>query len=294
MERICGAALGLVPGNSPLLVEALQSALEALRAKRGVTLCLEPGEYHFYPRHAPCRELCISNHDPEPRRPIAFLLEGFHGLCVNGGGSRFVFHTEILPFYIASSRGVRLENFSLDYARPAYSEGEILSVQPQEMMVRIDPAKYPWQVRQGRLVFWGENFCHPLHLWLELDAETGAPAWGTDDLYFRTARQTRGLDLCAEAIAPDLVRLTLSGLSAFLRRAARATGWFSVTIPAPIPGFTLPTAATWRWKTSRSATPRAWPFWPSDARGSRSPGSISRRTPPRPAALQPRPTPRIL
>ena len=215
MERIRGAALGLEPGNSPLLVEALQNALEALRAKRGVALCLEPGEYHFYPRHAPCRELCISNHDPEPRRPVAFLLEGFDGLCIDGGGSRFVFHTEILPFYIASSRGVRLENFSLDYARPAYSEGEILSVQPQEMVVRIDPAKYPWQVRQGRLVFWGENFCHPLHLWLELDAQTGAPAWGTDDLYFRTERQTQGLDLCAEAMAPDLVRLTLSGPERF-------------------------------------------------------------------------------
>ena len=105
-------------------------------------------------------------------------LEGFRDFTLDGGGSRWVFHAQMLPCRVAHSSGVRLENFSLDLARPVYSEGVIREVRPQQMTVWIDPEKYPWHVENGRLVFTGENFRRAMHLWLEMDAKTRAPAWG--------------------------------------------------------------------------------------------------------------------
>ena len=97
------------------------------------------------------------------------------------------------------------------------------------MTVWIDPEKYPWHVENGRLVFTGENFRRAMHLWLEMDAKTRAPAWGTEDLYFCTETQKVGLHPAIKAAEGDLVQITLKGGSIFCGQPRRQPAG----IPAP-------------------------------------------------------------
>lgn len=211
METINAADWGVLPGDDVSLAARLGALLSTLRERPGVRLRMEPGIYHFYPQGLPLHRWNISNHDACGGQAAGLLLEGFRDFTLDGGGSRWVFHAQMLPCRVAHSSGVRLENFSLDLARPVYSEGVIREVRPQQMTVWIDPEKYPWHVENGRLVFTGENFRRAMHLWLEMDAKTRAPAWGTEDLYFCTETQKVGLHPAIKAAEGDLVQITLKG-----------------------------------------------------------------------------------
>lgn len=211
MRTIYGVDIGILPGNDPLLTRTLQDTLSGLRDIQDVSLLLEQGEYHFYPQYGVKGNFWISNHHKCAERSVAFWLENFENLEIDGAGSRFVFHTDILPFYIRESKNIRLKNFSVDYEAPAYSEGKIISVDSQKMVVEIDARKYPWQIKDNCLYFFGENFCYPLHLCLEMDGVSGGPAYGTDDLYFCTQEQKVGLHPFIEKAGTDQVCFTLKG-----------------------------------------------------------------------------------
>lgn len=215
MKRIYGTELGILPGDNPLLIRMLKDALYKMQGKQNVSLLLEPGEYHFYPQYAARDSFWISNHHKCAERAVAFLLEKMEDFEIDGAGSRFIFHTDILPFYIHESNGIRLKNFSVDYHIPAYSEGEIVSVSTQKMVVKINPEMYKWQVKDNHLYFSGENYCYPLHLCMEMDKVSGGPAYGTDDLYFCTSEQKVGLHPEIEKIDFDKVCFTLYGEERF-------------------------------------------------------------------------------
>ena len=241
-------------------------ALSTLRERPGVRLCMEPGIYHFYPQGLPLHRWNISNHDACGGQAAGLLLEGFRDFTLDGGGGRWVFHAQMLPCRVAHSSGVRLENFSLDLARPVYSEGVIREVRPQRMTVWIDPEKYPWHVENGRLVFTGENFRRAMHLWLEMDAKTRAPAWGTEDLYFCTETQkVAAPGHKGGGGRPGADHAEGRG-SIFAGSRAQPPG-YSPHIPTALPFMPrIPRISAVR--TSASTMPRAWAFWPSGAKTS--------------------------
>ena len=73
------------------------------------------GEYHFYPDMAFESVMCVSNHDIYGFRSVAFLLEQMKGFCIDGGGSRFIFHGCIVPVYINQSSKITLKNVTIDF-----------------------------------------------------------------------------------------------------------------------------------------------------------------------------------
>ena len=121
METINAADWGVLPGDDVSLAARLGALLSTLRERPGVRLCMEPGIYHFYPQGLPLHRWNISNHDACGGQAAGLLLEGFRDFTLDGGGSRWVFHAQMLPCRVAHSSGVRLENFSLDLARPGRS-----------------------------------------------------------------------------------------------------------------------------------------------------------------------------
>lgn len=211
MGTIYGTEMGILPGNDPLLTRTLGDALNKLQGMRDVSLLLAQGEYHFYPQYGTKGNFHISNHHKCAERTTAFRIENFEHFEIDGAGSRFVFHTDILPFYIHKSNGISFKNFSVDYDVPAYSEGKIVSIDSQKMVVEIDSEKYKWHIEDNCLYFSGENFCCPLHLCLEMDGISGGPAYGTDDLYFCTREQKTGTHPLIEKIDSDKVCFTLKG-----------------------------------------------------------------------------------
>lgn len=205
---------GILPGNHENTTERFRKLMADLKDKTGIVLRLELGEYHFYPQ-LPLRKLHISNHDACGGLAVAVSLKGMKDFTIDGAGSRWIFHTGQLPVFIENCNVILLKNFSVDYARPVYSQGEILEVDRQRMVVRIDPERYPWYAEKNRLVFRGEDFEHAVHLCLEMDAKTHGPAYGTEDLYFCTEMQRTGRHPVFRALSKDTVQIDLEGEECF-------------------------------------------------------------------------------
>ncbi len=165
----------------------LRKILEECRnTEEAAELIFEEGTYHFYPDYAFERTLCISNHDEDTIKRIAFDLTDCRHLTIRGKNSAFIFHTELLAFYFHNSEDVTLEGFSIDYERPAYSEGTIVSVDGPSMQLRIDKGRFPYYVAHQRIFFTGENFCHEIPFWMEVDPQKGEPSEGPYEMGFGT------------------------------------------------------------------------------------------------------------
>lgn len=213
-REVKAADWGILPGNCENTTEKVRELMAHLRGERGIVLRMEPGEYHFYPR-LPLRKLHISNHDDCGGVAVAFYPEGMQDFTLDGGGSRWIFHGGMLPLHIVNCDGVILQNFSLDYDSPVYSQGEILEAGRQRMRVRIDAEQYPWYVEGNRLIFKREDFAYAVHLCLEMDRKTHAPAYGTEDLYFCTEKQKVGRHPDFKALSKDVVQIDLKGEECF-------------------------------------------------------------------------------
>lgn len=155
---------GACPNDGSDTTPAVRAALDALRGQKDARLVFSPGRYDFYPDRAVEKYLFISNHD-ECLKHIAFWIEGFDGLEIDGGGAQFVFHGLISPFALQDSGRVRLGNFSIDWARTFHSEALVLATHPAENEAEngvssVDlqiPAAFPYRIEDQQLIFTGEG-----------------------------------------------------------------------------------------------------------------------------------------
>ena len=92
---------GILPGEKDRMnMLRLRGVLEECRKnEEPVEILFEEGTYHFYPDFAFERTLCISNHDEDTIKRIAFDLTNCTHLTISGKNSDFIFHTELLAFY---------------------------------------------------------------------------------------------------------------------------------------------------------------------------------------------------
>ena len=91
-------------------------------------IAFDGGKYDFYPDRADEALLHVSNHDVYGEKRIAFLLEGMEGFTVDGGGSEFVFHTDMIPFAVIGSKNITIKNLSIDYDKTKAFELRVLAV----------------------------------------------------------------------------------------------------------------------------------------------------------------------
>lgn len=140
--------------------DALPSILDALEGCRSChgpsVLKLPAGELHIYGDVAPGRFLAISNNDSGYRR-VAFLLDGFEDLRIEGDGTHLVFHGEIVPFHLEGCRRVTVRGVTIDWARPFHFEGRVTGIDAETSSIDIEPADWClWEIRDGSL-WWVER-----------------------------------------------------------------------------------------------------------------------------------------
>ena len=141
-----------------------------------------PGRYDFWPDRAFEKYLFVSNNDEGLKR-MAFHLENLSEVEIDGQGAEFVFHGFLVPFAVENCRGVTLRNFSIDYARPFHSEGEILEVEPDAITVRFSE-HYPYRIEGDELVFLDADGVHyPWGRLLEFDLVKREPAFMAMDYW---------------------------------------------------------------------------------------------------------------
>ena len=155
---------------------ALRGALSELSRRGGGLIKFSPGRYDFWPDRAFEKYLFVSNNDEGLKR-IAFHLENLSEVEIDGQGAEFIFHGFLVLFAVENCFGVTLRNFSVDYARPFSSEGEILEVEPDAITVRF-PEHYPYRIEGDELVFLdAEGVRYPWGRLLEFDPVKREPAY---------------------------------------------------------------------------------------------------------------------
>lgn len=211
---------GIVPGDDLGLTGKLRYLLEKYRGEKGVCFHFPAGTYHFYPDYAKEILLYIPNHDEDGLKRTAFDLTGYRGLTIHGDGACFMFHADILPFLIRECEDVRMEGIMVDYARPGYSQGRILSVEGKAMEIEIDKEQFPWYVKGGRVYFYGGNYCQELERWMEMDQTEEGPAYGLTDKTFNL--KNAGEEASFEQTGNDRLMVRLGREEGEFEKASRA------------------------------------------------------------------------
>lgn len=167
------------PGNGEDAGPQLRAHLEDL--PDGACLRLDPGVYTLYAEGCPEYDLCLCN-NRSGRKPVAVPLCGRNDVTIDGSGAHFVVHGGLVPFWLADCCGVHLKGFSIDWARPFYSQAEITDFDEDGVEFELDAVRYPCHMEGDRLIFDGEGWSSPLAQGIfEIDAASLAPARGSGD-----------------------------------------------------------------------------------------------------------------
>lgn len=173
-------SFGATPNSREDATAAVSKAVQSLRP--GDTLSFPQGEFHFYAQSAFHRELYLSNTDVTNPRNVAISLEKLRDIRVEGSAkTRLVFHGRVMPFLIDGSSNISLKNLEIDWERPLMSQAEVLTSDANGLTLKIDPKKYPYTVRDKKLVFLVEGEERSPWSWMEFDPKTRGVAYNTGD-----------------------------------------------------------------------------------------------------------------
>lgn len=159
----------------------LTCLLNKIDKKKGGKIIFKKGIYHFYPDKAVGFYHEITNHDNGFYR-FAFPICNFNRLEIDGQGSEFIFHGQIIPFLIKQSFNIVLTDFTIDWEIPHYFQGKIIANNPDKSTIDIEiPKEFKVKQQGNRLVVgsegWEHQFCGEN---IVFDPKTKAPIYNTD------------------------------------------------------------------------------------------------------------------
>ena len=122
--------------------------------KKNIRIVLPKGRYEFHPDHAFEKYCYITNHDNGDKK-VAFLLEGFESVEIEGNGSELIFHGQIFPFQFENCKQVTVKDLSVDGEIPFLFQGEVVAVNEEEGYRDLKPTTdgFSWRVENGKLYF---------------------------------------------------------------------------------------------------------------------------------------------
>ncbi len=172
---------GAVVNSRQNVTGAVKDALEAARSKTNPLLFFEKGRYDFWPQYSEERVYYESNtSDINPKR-LGILVEEFDNLVIDGGGADFVFHDRMQPLTVDHSQGVEIRNFTIDWDIPLTAQAEVIEVNDQSMLLKIDKQESPYVIEDGKIQFLGEGWKSPLRSIMEIERDSRLIAPQTGD-----------------------------------------------------------------------------------------------------------------
>jgi hypothetical protein len=200
------ASFGAKPDDASDSTPAVRAALAEAKSSGAKTLKFSPGRYDFWPDLAEEKYYFITNNDPSMKR-IAFPLDQFSDLTIDGQGAHLVFHGPICPFILDHAKNITLKNFSIDYQRPFDSEAKILKVTPDGADLEFSD-EFPYKLEKDILVFVDKEKTpnlYPVDNLLEFDAKKRETAYQVID------QRSPAAAFIATKIGPGQVHLKYPG-----------------------------------------------------------------------------------
>ena len=174
------SALGLQPNTNENATPYLIKALELCKSKNYDSLVFPKGRYDFFPSEKQKEQLYISAHDHQPYRHIGLNLRNFKSFSINGNGSNFVFHGNMLPLSLIDCEDITLCNFSIDFATPYYTQALITQVTPEFCDIQFENKNHT--VRDGKVYLLTEIGNMPMDLLMVFNQEKKYIIPNTGDL----------------------------------------------------------------------------------------------------------------
>lgn len=138
---------------------AAQKATE--NGAASVTVSFPKGEYHVYKDYAQQREYHTSNTNStdHPIKPIGILIENQKNFTMEGNGSLFMIHGNMMALAVVKSENVLLHDFSWDFAVPTVSEMTVVGM-GSDGSAYTDfyiPECFPYEISGTTLVWHSEK-----------------------------------------------------------------------------------------------------------------------------------------
>ncbi len=151
--------------------EAIWKAFEAAKeaSKNGassVTVSFPKGEYHIYKDRAQTREYHTSNTNSieNPIKTIGLLIEGQENFTLEGNGSLFMMHGDMMALAVVHSKNVTLKDFSWDFGVPTVTEMTVTGMGTTESGQKytdfLIPECFPYAVSGNTITWYSERSPH--------------------------------------------------------------------------------------------------------------------------------------
>ena len=141
--RILASDFGVKPNSFTNAAPFIRKAIESCAGRSGIILQLPAGRIDMWPDGAFKKELYISNSTENDTlskvKNIAFLLEGFKNISIEGNNTLIMLHGKMESFAFLNCSDIVLKNISFDYECPTMSELKITSVTNNEVKTEIHP-----------------------------------------------------------------------------------------------------------------------------------------------------------
>ena len=169
---------GADPSGMRDSAEAIWQAFEAAKeasenGTKSVTVYFPKGEYHVYKDKAQQREYHTSNTSSTDaayhNKHIGILIEDQKNLTIEGDGSLFMIHGDMMALAIVRSENVKLHNLAWDYAVPTVTEMTVVDMGTEGGTAYADyyiPQCFPYEI-QGNNLVWKSD----------VSPYTGVPYW---------------------------------------------------------------------------------------------------------------------
>lgn len=173
--------------NASRLNEILSSIKSDVDDCDKVIIKFKKARYDFYPHDAQQREYYVSNHDQNQPKIIGICLEEWSNLTIDGNGSEFVFHGQMLPIAVVNSNNISLKNFSVDFENPHIAQVEVLNNDDNEgITFRVEPWVNYRINENGLFETYGEGWKYQQYTGIAFENESRHIVYQTSDLWIDT------------------------------------------------------------------------------------------------------------
>lgn len=173
--------------NASRLNEILAMIKSSVDEDDEVVVKFKKARYDFYPNDVMQREYYVSNHDQGQPKVLGICLEQWDNLTLDGKGSEFVFHGQMLPIAIVNSSNVTLKNFSIDFENPHIAQVEVINNDENEgITFRVEPWVNYRINEDGVFETYGDGWRYQQYTGIAFEKESRHIVYQTSDLWIDT------------------------------------------------------------------------------------------------------------
>ena len=129
------------------------NALKYCKEHNEDTIVFDYGIYEFYGERASEDLLHISNHNINQICKIAFLIKDMENFTIDAKGSKFIFHSSIIPFAVVNSCNITLKDFCIDVDETLVLQGKVSEVGNDWFDMQIENQD-KYYVQNGKLHYY--------------------------------------------------------------------------------------------------------------------------------------------